>query len=116
MTDEFGPAILFACFMNPDIKAIKIKNNYMRSSFALTYNFLMSKFPNKISEIEIINSINVQDHMDYITVDSHNYKNLKVLNLSTNVLSPTSCRNIGFYMINSESLKNLDISGCKLQN
>lgn len=86
----------------------------MRSTFVQTYQFLMQKFPSKLVEVAIINSISVSDHLDYITFDNHLFKKLKILNLSNNVLSPASCRNIGAYLINSEILKNLDISGCKL--
>jgi hypothetical protein len=53
LTDEFGPCLLLASFMNPHVQQIKFRNNFMRMSFSATYRYLMSTFPNKITEVII---------------------------------------------------------------
>lgn len=53
LMDDFGPCLLLASFMNPNINQIKFKNNFMRMTFSATYKYLMNTFPNKISEVII---------------------------------------------------------------
>lgn len=39
--DEFGPPLLFACFMNPMVNQITVANNMMRASFTHTFHMLL---------------------------------------------------------------------------
>lgn len=113
--DEFGAAVLFACFMHPQVTQISIIGNFMRASFANTAYTLFHTFPNKIVDLNISGSLNYPDHMDQLTVDMQELKALQKLNISGIALASQACANIRTFLLRSDQLKALDMSRCKIQ-
>ena len=55
--DEMSAVLIFASYMNPDLKNIRIRNNLIRGTAARSYLEFCKVYAEKIVEIDLQNSI-----------------------------------------------------------
>jgi hypothetical protein len=64
LMDDLMPVILMAVYMHPEISILSFNNNFLRQSSANTYAQLAMAYPTKITEINLMNAMQVGDHAD----------------------------------------------------
>ena len=68
----------------------------------------------KIYTAGFVNCILVPEHLEILTKGMSKYMKLSKLDLSHNAMSMPFCKYIGYNLINSKVLKDLNISNCKI--
>mmetsp|Transcript_25236 Transcript_25236/g.39054 ORF Transcript_25236/g.39054 Transcript_25236/m.39054 type:complete len:231 (-) Transcript_25236:3540-4232(-) len=115
LSDEMAAPIMIAAFMNPGVQKLSFINNFLRATAANTFMALAAANPSKIYELDLKFSVQVGDHCDSFTFDLYKQMNLNTICLQGNPLSMATCKNLGHFLINSQLLKNLDISLCNIK-
>ena len=62
-------AIMFAAFMNPDLKMISIISNFIRGTAARAFLELSNVYKDKVVELNLTASIIVGDHAEFFMED-----------------------------------------------
>ena len=115
MTDLVSGMILFAAFVNPNIHKLTVSYNYMRSTFTRTLKRLSKDQPDKITELNVMGSINFVDHIEPLVQSLPKLSSLVCLNIAGCGVSQHTCRQLNSWIIGCfSSLKILDLSHCRI--
>ena len=124
LSDEMVTLIFMATFQNPCIEQITVSENNIKYSASNTFKELLLACPDKLKSLNLQGSYGIGHHLDAMTTDmgleSELLGNrrpgiaLSELNLSNIALSQTAAKNIGNILINSESLRVLDLQCCQM--
>ena len=66
ITDSVSSTIVFSFFANPHLKRFSVAYNFMRQTFTKTLAKLISAQPEKVTEINVMGSINFHDHINHL--------------------------------------------------
>ena len=92
MTDQVSAALVFGFFMNPFLKRISVSYNFLRQTFCRSLAKFIALKPEKITDINLMGSINFHDHIDPLIRELPKMKHLTSLNIAGCALSAISCR------------------------
>jgi hypothetical protein len=82
MTDIVSSAVVFSFFANPHLKRITVAYNYMRQTFTRTLAKLTTMQPDKVTDINLMGSINFHDHIDPLVRVLDKITTLTTLNIA----------------------------------
>ena len=114
MTDQVASALAISFFMNPKLTRITLAYNYIRNTFCRTFARLASMRPEKITDINLMGSINFHDHIDPIIQELPKLKYLTQLNIAGCALTQASCRQLSLFVFKCFTLRLLDVSHCRI--
>lgn len=111
--------LVFAAYMNPDMKIITIKHNFIRATTARVYYELSKAYSSKIVELHLMSAIFLSEHCEMFLEDLTEGA-MNTLNLSNIPLQSRACRLIGRFLVNQkrgrETFRNLNLQNCKIAN
>ena len=93
--------LIFAAYMNPDLKIITIKHNFIRATTARVYFELCKSYTSKIVELHLTSAIYVSDHCEMFLEDLTEGA-MHTLDLSNIPLQSRACRLIGRFLVNQK--------------
>lgn len=114
MTDQVAACVALGFFMNPSLRRLSVSYNYVRQTFCRTLARLIHRAPDKITDLNLMGSINFHDHIDPIMQELGDMKNLTSINIAGCALTHASCRQLAKFIFGCFSLRLLDVSHCKI--
>ena len=107
--------LLFAIFMNPDVKAITIRGNSLGLTSANTYLVLFTAHKHKVHELNLAGSIRDPNHLDrFLNNKVLSAPNLSIINVSSIAMSMKSAMTLGKLLVTTSYLKDLNLKNCKI--
>lgn len=114
MTDQVSATLVFAFFMNPYLKRISVAYNFLRQTFNRTLAKFIAMKPEKITDINLMGSVQFHDHIDPVIRELPKMKHLTSLNIAGCMLSQGSCRQLSLFVFMCFTLRMLDVSHCRI--
>lgn len=106
--------LLMASFMNPSVKRFSYIGNYGRNTFKKTFHELVKEDSLKFTEINFTRSITQVELMENLTRAFS--INLIKMNISCCDLSINACRVLNIFLLKQQSIKDLNLMRCKINN
>lgn len=100
--------------MNPYLKRITCAYNFLRQTFNRTLAKFISMKPDKITDINLMGSVQFHDHIDPVIRELPKMKHLTSLNIAGCMLSQVSCRQLSLFIFMCFTLRLLDVSHCRI--
>lgn len=116
ISDMMSSLVLMSCFLNPSVVRINYVSNYAKINFNKTLCALMKGIPAKIKELNTGYSIHIVEVMDQIMRNFINFEEIVKLNMSGCSFSVNACRVMNAYLLKHWTLKDLNLSRCKISN
>ena len=114
LTDMTVSAIAFSFFLNPSLRRITVAYNYVRNTFCRTLAKLISMRPEKVTDINLMGSVQFHDHLDPVIRELNKMNNLTSLNIAGCSLTQASCQQLARFVFKCFSLRLLDVSHCRI--
>lgn len=108
--------LLISCYMNPGLVRVNYVSNHAKLNFNKTLVALMKGIPGKIKEINTSSSILQVEILDQIMRSFTSFEDLVKVNMSGCSFSVNACRVWSSYIMKTFSLKDLNVSRCKINN
>jgi len=108
--------LLMASFMNPSLVRIAYISNFAKINFNKTLVALMKGIPGKIKELNTSCSIHQVEIMDQIMRSFMSFEDLVKVNMSGCCFSVNACRVWSNFIMKTPTLKDLNVSRCKITN
>ena len=77
----------FSFFLNPSLRRITVAYNYIRTTFCRTLAKMISQKPEKLTDINLMGSVQFHDHIDPVIRELNKMNNLTSLNIAGCALS-----------------------------
>ncbi len=116
ISDIMSGVLLLSCYMNPFLVRINYVSNFAKINFNKTLVALMRGHPRKIKEINTSYSIHQVEIMDQIMRNFIHFEGLVKVNMSGCSFSVNACRVMNVYIMKTHTLKDLNLSKCKINN